>query len=226
MFDQLAGGSATALGRIVYVPLAAALARGLARLHVRPTAVTVAELSVGLAGAALLAAARGPWLVVGLVLLHIALLLDYADGTLARLTHAATRFGGAVDMLVDRAVFTALLVAIGVRPFASSGRTTGLLLALVAVVGDMLYHLGLLYYLDAKALAPLESAAPSPIVQAWVSLGHLVDQNEATLLAVTVLALVDPAWTLAVLVGWAAVAPTLVAFRVYRLWQVTRGLDP
>jgi CDP-diacylglycerol---glycerol-3-phosphate 3-phosphatidyltransferase len=71
----------------------------LARLHVTPNQLTVAQLAGGLLAAGLIAAGH---LLVGGVVLLLAAALDAFDGTLARMTGRVTRFGGVFDSTIDR----------------------------------------------------------------------------------------------------------------------------
>ena len=71
----------------------------LARLGVTPNQLTVAQLLGGLGAAGLIAAGELVW---GGIALLAASSLDAFDGTLARTTGRATRFGGVFDSTIDR----------------------------------------------------------------------------------------------------------------------------
>jgi CDP-diacylglycerol--glycerol-3-phosphate 3-phosphatidyltransferase len=84
-----------ALPRQVTDPVVAVLAR----LGVTPNQLTVAQLLGGIGAALLIASGELAW---GGVALLAASALDAFDGTLARTTGKATRFGGVFDSTIDR----------------------------------------------------------------------------------------------------------------------------
>jgi phosphatidylglycerophosphate synthase len=112
------------------------------RLGLRPSAVTLVNLGLGLGASALLvvlapAAARGdlPGWLLGLVALlgwQVAYSLDCADGQLARVTGAASPAGARLDILCDVAVQIALVAAIGSTAEAYRPSTPAWLVALFA----------------------------------------------------------------------------------------------
>jgi len=71
----------------------------LARLGVTPNQLTVAQLAGGIIAAYVIATGELAW---GGVILLLASSLDAFDGTLARTTGRATRFGGVFDSTIDR----------------------------------------------------------------------------------------------------------------------------
>jgi phosphatidylglycerophosphate synthase len=96
--------------------LGALIALASARRRLKPTAVTLASLAVGLASSITLAAMGdrvGPWAAL-LVLLgwQLAYALDCADGQLARVTGQASPAGARVDVLCDVASHIALVTAL------------------------------------------------------------------------------------------------------------------
>ena len=93
-------------------PLFDALARELGRRGVDPLRVTLWALGLGVLGAASLAMG---WTAAFLVLLWLSGLLDAVDGTLARQNGTATRAGALVDIVCDRVVEAAVILALGLR---------------------------------------------------------------------------------------------------------------
>lgn len=85
--------------------------RPLARSPVTPNHLTTGRLLFGLAAA--LAWSRG-WAVGGALIFIVSMLLDRADGELARLQNASTAFGHLYDIITDAVVNMAVLVGIGV----------------------------------------------------------------------------------------------------------------
>ncbi|HLF16713.1 MAG TPA: CDP-alcohol phosphatidyltransferase family protein, partial [Candidatus Thermoplasmatota archaeon] len=83
----------------------------LALLGFTPNLVSL--LSLAVSGLALWRIADGAWspLVQGALLLHLGLLLDHADGQVARRRSMGTNGGMYLDMVIDRVVEAGLLVA-------------------------------------------------------------------------------------------------------------------
>jgi archaetidylinositol phosphate synthase len=102
----------------VFRPLAHLVVVPLAWLRVPPPVVVVAAAATGLLGAVELA--RGH-LVAAALLVQLKTVLDNADGQLARLTGRVTAFGryldSELDLLVNAALFAALLHPLGILGF-------------------------------------------------------------------------------------------------------------
>lgn len=131
------------------------LARALGALGLSPNAVTILGLLLTLAGAALLASA-GP--LAALPVLVAGALADAVDGTLARLAHRETVFGGFLDSTLDRVSDAAPFAAAAVIA-TRDGDTALALVAVWAIVSSFLVS-----YVRAKAeslgLAATVGAAP------------------------------------------------------------------
>jgi phosphatidylglycerophosphate synthase len=94
----------------------AALALGLG-----PNQVTLASLLAGLVAAWCVWLGR-PWsLATGLILYVVAVVLDHADGEVARLTHTESVFGDWLDLAADTAVHAAMVMALGLVAERVSG---------------------------------------------------------------------------------------------------------
>jgi len=110
------------------------IARGLHRLGLTPNALTVMGFLLNLVNAWLLATGRFP--LAGVLILAFSA-LDAFDGTLARLSGQATRFGAFLDSVLDRysegVIFFGLLVH-----FARTGRQEELYLTYAAIIGSQL----------------------------------------------------------------------------------------
>jgi phosphatidylglycerophosphate synthase len=97
----------------VNYPIAAHLGVAAHRLGLRPVVLTALNLVLGIAGSALVVAVPAPAAAAGAWLLwQAAYLADCADGQLARVTGTATEAGGRLDVLVDVAVQTGLVIAV------------------------------------------------------------------------------------------------------------------
>ncbi len=88
-------------------PLSAALAA----MRATPNQVSVLSLLVSLVGIVAVAAGDASMLVAGALLVHVGLLLDHADGQVARRRGMGSTWGMYLDMVIDRIVETGLIVA-------------------------------------------------------------------------------------------------------------------
>ena len=103
------------------------------RLGITPNQITIASLAVGLAAARCFWHAEAPAAAAGLVLYTTAVVLDHADGEVARLTLAESATGEWLDVGADTVVHTSLVIAMGVS--AGVATSTGPALGLVAGAG-------------------------------------------------------------------------------------------
>ena len=113
------------------------LSRGVTRaavaLGIPPNAITVASGVVGLAAAAVMAHGDPVALVAGLLLYLVAVVLDHSDGEVARLTLTESAVGEWLDIAVDTAVHTALVLALGQAAAAATGG--GAVAGVIAALG-------------------------------------------------------------------------------------------
>lgn len=110
------------------------VARALLRAHVRPNHLTMLGLGVSIVAACALAQGR---LRVGAVLLALAGLFDFFDGSLARLANSVSAFGAFLDSVVDR--YSDLVVLLGVvLYYHRAADYTGVFLTMVALVGTIM----------------------------------------------------------------------------------------
>jgi len=102
------------LDRVLHRRLSRPLSAGAVACGIGPNAVTVTSLAVGLGAAWRVAqgSVAGAW--VGLALYLVSVVLDHADGEVARATGASTRLGHRLDVGADAAVHAALVVALGI----------------------------------------------------------------------------------------------------------------
>ena len=117
-----------------------AMGRGLSKLGMTPTAMTVLGLALVLSGSVLIAQEHfvlGGWVVAA------GSLLDGLDGAVARASNKVTAKGGFLDAAFDRIGEVATWAALA---FAMEGQASVLLLIVVAIGGAMLVP-----YMRAKA---------------------------------------------------------------------------
>lgn len=110
------------------------VARALLRAHVRPNHLTVVGLGVSILAALALSQGR---LRVGALLLALAGLFDFFDGSLARLANSVSAFGAFLDSVVDR--YSDLVVLLGVvLYYHRAADTQGVLLTMITMVGTIM----------------------------------------------------------------------------------------
>ena len=112
--------------------------RPLRNTSVTPNQLTWARLSCGVGAAALLASAHAEWAIAGCVMFLLSMLLDRADGELARLTGRTTPGGHRFDLWADAISDTLIVLAIGFSQrngyFGSWAIAMGLLAATCVIV--------------------------------------------------------------------------------------------
>ncbi len=94
--------------------------RPLAGTAVTPNQVTAARLATGLAAAAMLAVGQAPWPDIAAGLFVVAMMLDRADGDLARLTGRTSPSGHTYDLVADATCNGLIFFALGVSPRADA----------------------------------------------------------------------------------------------------------
>jgi CDP-diacylglycerol---glycerol-3-phosphate 3-phosphatidyltransferase len=110
------------------------VARILLQAHVRPNHLTVVGLGVSIVAAVALAEGR---LRMGAVLLTLAGLFDFFDGSLARLANRVSAFGAFLDSVVDR--YSDLVVMLGIVLFYhQAADTVGVFLTMFTVLGTVM----------------------------------------------------------------------------------------
>jgi phosphatidylglycerophosphate synthase len=132
------------LGRYWALDPARRLARALAPTRVRPNAVTLASALLVFGASALVAFEQTGWLVnlLSAFALALALVLDTADGHLARLQGTASEFGRWLDAWLDEAGDMALHAAIAWSVFSRTGDVRWLLLGILYSMGKYVYVVG------------------------------------------------------------------------------------
>ncbi|MEQ8195780.1 MAG: CDP-alcohol phosphatidyltransferase family protein [Rhodospirillales bacterium] len=88
--------------------------RPLADTALRPNHVTTARLLTGIAAAGCLAVGQDPWPLIGGGLFVVSVILDRADGVLARMTDRMSPGGHLYDLIADAACNTLILIGLGV----------------------------------------------------------------------------------------------------------------
>ena len=137
LFEQLGTAIDTRLDLLLHRRLARPLTRTAVRLGVTPNQLTLLSLLLGLGAAWSLRTASVEHALVALLLYAAAVVLDHADGQVARLTFTESTLGEWLDVVADTLVHAALVVAMGVSAAEASGRGVAAL-GIVAASGVVL----------------------------------------------------------------------------------------
>ena len=133
LFGTLGNPIDTAFDRAFHRRLSAPVTRWAVAAGISANAVTIASIVVGLAAAVAVAVDGLATAVLGVALYVVAVVLDHADGEIARVGFSESRLGELLDICGDTAVHTALVLAMGVAAGRASG--VGPWLGIVAAVG-------------------------------------------------------------------------------------------
>ncbi|HEU5195707.1 MAG TPA: CDP-alcohol phosphatidyltransferase family protein [Methylomirabilota bacterium] len=120
------------------------LSRPLSRLAVGAgigaNAVTLASGVVGLASVAAFARGEAAAVVAGFLLYVVAVVLDHADGEVARLTLTESALGEWLDIIVDTLIHGTMLLALGLAcvRVTGAGMTAGVIGAVAVIISGML----------------------------------------------------------------------------------------
>jgi phosphatidylglycerophosphate synthase len=194
LFAALGSAIDTRLDRALHRRLSRPVTRAAIALGITPNPISVASLVVGLLAAWCLWLGTAGAAVAGLAVYVTAVVLDHADGEVARLTLTESRVGEWLDIAVDTIVHAAMVVAMGLTAerIAGGGAALGIIGALGVVasaavakqwpttdatdsIGATLRNLGsrdgfytmLLLFITALAIAP----AALPWLMIIVALG-------------------------------------------------------
>jgi phosphatidylglycerophosphate synthase len=184
----LAGAEAELVRRQAYQPLgrywalgpARLLARALCPTAVHPNALTLTAGALMLGGSTVVAFAPMSTLAraTTAALLALALVLDTADGHLARLQGTASEFGRWLDALLDELCDMGLHAAVAWAAFVRDGAPLWLVIGMAYGMGKYLFVVGNQSW-AAQGTQPIEAPAPRPLAppeaapRAWLRwLGH------------------------------------------------------
>ena len=163
------------LGRFWALAPSRAIARSLQPTAIRPNAVTLASFTLML-GASAAVAFSPAFLSVRLAIaasLALALILDTADGHLARLQGTSSEFGRWLDAVLDELADFALHSAVAWSAFANGGGPRWLVLALVYIGGKYLFVIAQQAAPSARANpADRPAARPSSLAATVRLVGH------------------------------------------------------
>jgi len=130
----------TQLDTIVHRRLSRPVSRLAVVAGVSPNAVTLISGVVGLGSVAAFARGDVASVVAGFLLYIVAVVLDHADGEVARLTLTESVLGEWLDIIVDTLIHGTMLLALGVACFrvTGSGLVAGVVGAIAVIVSGIL----------------------------------------------------------------------------------------
>ena len=154
------------LGRFWALDPARWIARTLAPTSVRPNALTLASALLVITASAIVLRSHGGWAgnILAAIALALGLVLDTADGHLARLQGSASAFGRWLDGWLDEVGDMVLHGSIAWSAFVQTSQPLWLTLGFVYVAGKYLFFVGasLAKHLDPVPLDVLVGYHPPP----------------------------------------------------------------
>ncbi len=108
------------------------LVRPLVDTPLTPNHLTTGRLLFGLAGAVCFGFDETFWNVIGALAFVVSMVLDRADGELARLSGQSSRFGAIYDLVTDAICNSALFIGLGVAAMDGELGSWSLLMGIVA----------------------------------------------------------------------------------------------
>lgn len=130
------------------------MVKPLANTPVTPNHLTTGRLLFGLAAAACFTAGEFSWDIWGAICFLISMLLDRADGELARLTGQSSRFGAIYDLVTDAICNSALFIGIGI---AATDTTLGQWAILLGVIAGVC--ISIIFYTVIQVASEIEASA-------------------------------------------------------------------
>ncbi len=121
---------------------------------VTPNHLTTGRLVFGLAAAVCFAAGETSWNIIGALAFLVSMVLDRADGELARLSGKSSRFGAIYDLITDAICNAALFIGLGVAAMNGELGGWGLLMGIVAGV-----CISVIFYTVIEVAASIDASA-------------------------------------------------------------------
>ena len=118
--------SGTWWGFRVMRPLSFPLSWVAIRFGLSANSISVATIIIGLAGCAFLCVGIDWYMIIGAVLLNIRNILDHVDGTIARATNTASKFGEYLDNICDELMGVTTPLSIGIGLYVGGNTLLGI----------------------------------------------------------------------------------------------------
>ena len=208
------------IGKYWAFPLAERLAAILRPTPVRPNALTYGAAALMLAAAGLIAVGATGWAgrSTAALAMALALILDTADGRLARLQGTSSAFGKWLDQFLDELADLALHGAIAWSAFSRDGRALWLVLGIVYTAGKYLFLVQSTLGEELEKQMGLRGSLAGPETPA----GHVIRRPRGIAAAVHLIGHADLRWHLWIVL---AIAGRLdVALAAYAAYFPIRAL--
>ena len=121
---------------------------------VTPNHLTTGRLLSGLAAAACFGVGEFSWNLLGALAFIVSMLLDRADGELARLSGKSSRFGAIYDLITDAICNSALFIGLGVAAMDGNLGSWALFMGIVAGVS-----ISIIFYAVIEVAASIDASA-------------------------------------------------------------------
>jgi phosphatidylglycerophosphate synthase len=144
---------------VLFRPLGFLFVKSIFRTNITPNQITVISLFVGILSGISFGIGRPRAVVLGGLLFGLSIVLDCADGQLARLKRNGTRLGRILDGLIDYIVTFAVYLGIGIG-LAPQSKCPWLWWAALAVTGaSHIFHSALVDYFRTRFLDHVDGAS-------------------------------------------------------------------
>ena len=121
---------------------------------VTPNHLTTGRLLFGLAAAICFSFAETTWNLIGALCFIISMVLDRADGELARLSGKSSRFGAIYDLITDAICNAVIFIGLGVAAMNGGFGLWGLVMGIVAGVS-----ISIIFYAVIEVAASIDASA-------------------------------------------------------------------
>jgi len=198
------------LDRFVNRPIASLIVRAAMRTRLKPNHLTVSAFVLGAIGAVFYLGGNPRSFIIAGCFIYASMILDGADGMLARSKGLCTRFGGYLDLYLDRVSDFLVLGGMVTGYYYQSGRLGFYILSLFGLAAYMLQTL--LYYLEREWRMMKTSSDAGGEHRGVVFLGIFVFSllNRLDLLIMILL----------------CVPPLNIIYRFTRFWIIERPAEP
>ena len=123
---------------------------------VTPNHLTTGRLVFGLIAAVCFAVGDSSWNLIGALSFVISMVLDRADGELARLSGKSSRFGAIYDLITDAICNAALFIGLGIAAMQGDLANWGLAMGIIAGIS-----VSLIFYFVIQVAADVDASAAS-----------------------------------------------------------------
>jgi hypothetical protein len=145
----------------LFRPLAFFLVKGIYRTNITPNQITMVSLLVGILAGVSFGFGRRSTILLGGLLFGLSIVLDCADGQLARLKKNGTRLGRILDGLVDYIVSGAVYLGIGIGLALASSHPLLWWVILAATGASHVFHSLSVDHYRSRFLAHVEGSSDS-----------------------------------------------------------------